>query len=287
MKAVSAIRVKINKKQMHVKTIGAILILSVTVYSCRTSKKLQSAMTKKDTTITLLVNPAESDSAKLVHTAFEKIRSNHIDFKTFSSKIKVDYKDSKQRNYDFNAFVRIQKDSVIWISIIAALGIEAFRVYITPDSVKIRNSLDKEAQFQSVSYIKELIKLPVDFFTLQDIIVGNPVFLDSTNVLMYKETEGSISLSTADSIFKQLLTMRKNDFAILHSKLDDVDATRNRTADFTYSDYTIIDGKLFSGDRKIAVAEKTRLEISLNIKQPEFDKPLNFPFNIPKNYKVK
>ncbi|MCC6287174.1 MAG: DUF4292 domain-containing protein [Chitinophagaceae bacterium] len=272
---------------MPVKTIGAILILSVTIYSCRSSKKLQSAITKKDTTITLLVNPAESDSAKLVHTAFEKIRSNRIEFTTFSSKIKVDYNDSKQRNYDFNAFVRIQKDSVIWISIIAALGIEAFRVYITPDSVKIRNSLDKEVQLQSVNYIKELIKLPVDFFTLQDIIVGNPVFLDSTNVLMYKETEGFISLSTSDSAFKQLLTMKKENFAIFHSKLDDVDATRNRTADFTYNDYTTIDGRLFSEERKIAVAEKTRLEISLNIKQPEFDKPLNFPFTIPKNYKVK
>lgn len=272
---------------MYVKIIGVILALSIVIQSCRSSKKLQSAMTKKDTTITLLVNPAETDSAKLVHTAFERIRANHIYFTTFSSKIKVDYKDSKQRNYDFNAFVRIQKDSVIWISVIAALGIEAFRVYITPDSVKILNRLDKEIQYRTVGYIRDLIKLPVDFYVLQDIIVGNPVFLDSANVLMYKETEGSISMSTADSFFKQLLTMRKDDFAILHSKLDDVDATRNRTADFTYNDYADVGGRLFSGNRKISVAEKTRLEIGLNIKQADFDKPLNFPFNIPKNYKVK
>lgn len=278
---------KINDIEMYVKIIGALLLLSITIHSCRSSKKLQSAMVKKDTTITLLVNPAESDSAKLVHTAFERIHANYIDFNTFSSKIKVDYKDNKQRNYDFNAFVRIQKDSIIWISVNAALGIEAFRVFITPDSIKIIDKLDKVVQFQSVNYVRELIKLPVDFYILQDIIIGNPVFLDSTNVLMYKETEGSISMSTSDAFFKHLLTVRKDDFAILHSKLDDVDATRNRTADFTYSDYSNISGKLFSGDRKISIAEKTRLEISLNIKQPEFDKPLNFPFNIPKNYKVK
>lgn len=273
--------------QRCVKTTVVLLVLCVTVYSCRSSKKLQSAMTKKDTTITILINPAESDSARLVHTAFEKIEANHINFNTFSSKIKVDYKDSKQRSYDFNAFVRIQKDSVIWVSVIAALGIEAFRVFITPDSVKIRDNLDKVIQYRSVNYIKELIKLPVDFYTLQDIIVGNPVFLDSTNVLMYKETESSISMSTADSFFKHLLTMRKDDFAILHSKLDDVDAARNRTADFTYGDYGNIDTRLFSGDRKISIAEKTRLEINLNLKQVEFDKPLNFPFNVPKSYKVK
>ncbi len=287
MKEVLGIPAKINVLKMHVKIIGAILLLGITMHSCRSSKKLQSAMTKKDTTITLLVNPAESDSAKLVHTAFERIHANHIDFTTFSSKIKVDYKDSKQRNYDFNAFVRIKKDSVIWVSVIAALGIEAFRVAITPDSVKIIDKLDKVVQNQSVHYIRELIKLPIDYYTLQDIIVGNPVFFDSTNVLMYKETEGSVSMSTADSVFKQLLTMRKYDFAILHSKLDDIDAALNRTADFTYNDFGNIEGRLFSSERKIAVAEKTRLEINLNIKQPEFDKPLNFPFNIPKNYKVK
>lgn len=244
-------------------------------------------MVKKDTVITMLVNPGESDSAKLVRTTFNKIHENHIDFTTFSSKIKVDYEDSKQRNYDFNAYVRIKKDSIIWISIIAALGIEAFKVCITPDSVKIIDKLDKVVQYRSVNYIKELIKLPVDFFTIQDIIVGNPVFLDSTNVLLYKETENSISLGTADKVFKQLLTLRKNDFAVLHSKLDDVDAVRNRTADFTYDDYATVGNKLFSHNRKIAVAEKTRLEISLDFKQPEFEKPLNFPFNVPKNYKVK
>ena len=272
---------------MPLRFIIFLAFLSTVIYSCRSSKKLQSAMVKKDTVITVLVNPNESDSAKLVRTTFGKINDNHIDFATFSSKIKVDYEDSKQRNYDFNAYVRIKKDSVIWISIIAPLGIEAFRVYITPDSVKIIDKLDKTVQYRSVNYIKELIKLPVDFFTIQDIIVGNPVFLDSSNVLLYKETENSISLGTADQVFKQLLTLRKNDFAILHSKLDDVDAVRNRTADFTYDDYVTVGNKLFSNNRKIEVAEKTRLEIYLDFKQPEFDKPLTFPFNVPKNYKVK
>jgi len=235
----------------------------------------------------LLVNPEEADSARLVHTAFGKIKDNHVDFKTFSSKIKVDYKDSKQRNYDFNAFVRIQKDSIIWISINAALGIEAFRVYITPDSVKVMDKLDKYVQYRSVGYIKEIVQLPVDFYILQNIIVGNPVYLDSSRVMMYKERENSITISTLGDFFKQLLSIRKDDFAILHSKLDDVDVVRNRTADFTYDNFININGKPFSTNRKIAVAEKTRLDVNLEYKQVELDKELSYPFNIPRNYKVK
>ena len=264
-----------------------ILMFSASIYSCRNSKKLQSAMSKNDTTITVVVSPAVTDSVKLLNMALEKIESNYINFTTFSSRVKVKYQDSKQRNYDFNAFVRIQSDSVIWISVIAALGIEAFRVYITPDSVKIIDKLDKTVQYRSVNYIRELIKLPVDFYTVQDIIVGNPLYFDTTNILSYRENENSISISTSDRYFKQLLTLRKNDFAILHSKLDDVDLVQNRTADFTFEDYTPVSNRMISLDRKISVSEKTRLEINLNLKQPEFDKQLSFPFNVPRNYKVK
>ncbi len=256
-------------------------------FSCRSSKKLQSAISKKDTLVAVVINPSETDSAKLVHDAFKKIEDNLIDFTTFSSKIKVEYKDNKQRNYDFNAFVRIRKDSIIWISINASLGIEAFRVFITPDSVIIMDKLDKKVQYHSVGYIREIVQLPVDFYTLQNMIIGNPVFLDSTQVIMYKETEDAISMSTMGDFFKHLLALRKDDFAILHSKLDDVDVVRNRTADFTYNDYMIISGRLFSTSRKIAVAEKTRLDVNMEFKQVEFNKALNYPFNIPRNYGTK
>lgn len=272
----------------YMRFVLAFLFLSGLVFtSCRSSKKLQSAITKKDTIITLLVNPAESDSVRLVHTTFDKIKNNRIDYTAFTSKVKVNYRDTKQRNYDFNAFVRIQKDSIIWISINAALGIEAFRVTVTPDSVKVLDKLDKYVQYRSVEYLREVVQLPLDYYTLQDLIVGNPVYLDSTNVVMYKERENSISLSTLGDFFKQLLTMRKEDYAILHSKLDDVDAVRNRTADFTYDDFVNVENRLFATKRKITVTEKNRIDIDLEYKQVEFDKAQTYPFNIPKNYKLK
>ncbi len=267
--------------------ISSLSFLIFILFGCRSSKTLQTVITKKDTVVTMLINPTESDSARVVHETFDRINSNYIDFHTFSSKIKVQYKDSRQRNYDFNAFVRIQKDSVIWISINASFGIEAFRVLITPDSVTILDKLDKNVQYRSVKYIRNIIQLPLDFLTLQDLIVGNPVYLDSTRVLLYKEKEQTISLSTMGDFFKQLLALRKEDYAVLHSKLDDVDISRNRTADFTFNDYMAINGRLFSTSRKITIAEKTSLNITLDYKQIDFDTPLSFPFNIPRNYQTK
>jgi hypothetical protein len=47
------------------------------------------------------------------------------------------------KNYDVNATMRMYKDSAIWLSANAVLGIEAMRVLITKDSVKLLNKLDK------------------------------------------------------------------------------------------------------------------------------------------------
>ena len=73
----------------------------------------------------------------------------------------------------------------------------------------------------------------------------------------------------------------------MHSKLDDLDITRSRTADLNYDDYENKKGKAFSSKRRITVAEKNKLDISLNFKQYEFDDAQSFPFSIPKNYKQK
>lgn len=243
-------------------------------------------MTKSDTLIVVVKNPTESDSAALVHEAIERLKTNHIDFNTFSAKIKVQYRDNKLRNYEFNTFIRIQKDQTIWLSINASLGFEAFRVLITPDSVKLIDKLAKTVKYHSVEYMKGIAQLPIDFYTLQDLVIGNPVYLDSTHITTYRERESSVSLATIGGFFKHLLSLRKTDYTLLHSKLDDIDPTRSRTADFTYNDYEYIEGRLFSTKRLITVAEKIKLDLSLDYKQVEFDKPLTFPFNIPRNYNI-
>ena len=70
-----------------------------------------------------------------------------------------------------------------------------------------------------------------------------------------------------------------------HSKLDDVDANRARTADLTYGDYEVKNGIRFSTYRRITVSEKKKLDIEMQFKQFDFNVELDFPFKIPRNYK--
>jgi hypothetical protein len=242
-------------------------------------------MTVKDTTA-VVAAPVESDSARMAHEAAARVQSPRIDFNTFSSKIKVDYRDSKDRKYDFNAFVRIRKDSIMWVSVIATLGIEAFRVRITPDSVIILDKVNKTVQYKPASYLREITQLPGDFNTLQDLIIGNPVFTNA-ELIAYQDEGGRINMSMIGPFFKHFMTLEKLNFDLLFSKLDDTDPARSRTASLVYDAYEPNGKWRFSNIRRVTLSEKTKIDVALEFKQVEFDRPLSFPFSIPKNYKLK
>jgi len=91
-------------------------------------------------------------------------------------------------------------------------------------------------------------------------------------------------LLSLGELIKNLITLNEADKSLLHSKLDDRDPARNRTADLTYSEYESKKGVPFSTKRRIVVTERNRLDIKLEFKQYDFNQEVSFPFSIPKNY---
>lgn len=268
----------------------AICIVSLALFatqSCRTAKQINKVVAPKDTTAVAVVNTSAEDSIKLVNTTMDKLHSHYIDFKTFNAKIKVEYEDSKGKKPDLNAVVRIVKDSAIWVSITASfLNFEVSRMLITKDSVILMDMREKEVQYRSLDYLQEVTEIPFTYTEIQDLFIGNPIFLDS-NIVSFKKTDGSVLISTAGKFFKHLLTLSTDNSLLLHSKLDDVDVSRNRTADITYGDFENKDGKDFSTYREVMVSEKNKVDIRLNYKQYEFNKELTITFRVPKNFKRK
>jgi hypothetical protein len=269
--------------------IGLLLVATIIMSfgSCRSTRKIQTVITTKKDTVQVVAVPdgGRADSLRYIREVYDRIQGNRIDFNTFSAKVKVDFEGSDGKKSDFNAFIRLKKDSVMWVSIIAALGIEGFKILITPDSVKVINKLDKVVQLRSVGYLREVAKIPLTFTELQDLIIGNPVYLDS-NIVSYKKDALTISLISVGELFKHLVTVTNGDYySLQHSKLDDVDPIRARTADITYGGFENKGGIRFSTIRRITVSEKTKLEIKLEFKQWDFNGDLSFPFNIPRNYR--
>src|SRR4029079_4865008 len=213
------------------------------VSSCRSTRKIQSAIsTKKDTVeVVKQTSDPHEDSVRFIKDNYYQILANRIEFETFSAKINTDYQGGDGKKYDVNVFIRMKKDSLIWISVNGALGIEGMRVLIDKDSVRILNKLDKEYQVRSLEYLTEVAALPLDLHTVQQLIIGNPVFLDS-NIVSYSTDGNIVSLVSDGKWFKHLISMDNNDHLILNSKLDDADPLKSRTCFLTYSDYKNDDG---------------------------------------------
>ena len=258
-------------------------VLLILFASCRSTRSIQSAISKHDTAQATISARTKNDSAQRMQAVLHALDTTRISYQTFSSKMAVDYSGSDGKKYNVNANVRMQKDSAIWISVNAVLGIEALRALVTRDSVKLLDKLNKTYTARSVDYLQEVTALPLDLATLQDLIIGNPVFLDST-VVSYKESQGVISILVIGKLFKNLISLNGADQTLLHSKLDDINPGRSRTADLSYSDYENKKGVPFSTKRAIAVSEKKKLDIRLDFKQYDFNQPVSFPFSISKNF---
>lgn len=261
-------------------------VVILLVASCRSTRKIRTAITKKDTVAAVVIpeGMTKADSARVIRETLAKMNEGRINYTTFSGKVNVDYQGMDGKKYDVNANIRMYKDSCIWISITAIFGIEGLRAYITKDSVKLLNKQDKIYTARSVAYLKEITALPLDLSSLQDILIGNPVFVD-TNMVSYNTTPQGITLISVGEFFKHLLTLN-NSYRVENSKLDDKDLLRSRNCILNYSSYETGDNVQFSTRRRILVTEKKNLDIKLDFKSFSFNETLSFPFSVPKNYKM-
>lgn len=270
------------------KNLALIGLLTLLLSACGSTRKVQTAISNKVDSLALTrqqLEAARADSMRFIRGQYDSLLSNRITFDRFSGKIDVDYEESDGKKMNLNVQVRIQRDSVIWLSLTAIFGIEGVRACITKDSVRVLNKQDKSYITRPISYLQELTALPLDLSTLQDLLVGNPIFLDSS-FESYSRGPGVISLQGNTSLFRKLLTIGETDKLITSYKLDDLDLLRPRTSYLTYAEYENKMGPWFARRRSVQVSEKKNISVRLNYKQYAFNETLSFPFSVPKNYKI-
>lgn len=262
------------------------------LYSCKPVKKVEkinSAITKLDTAQTVNIKHIDIvDSLQIIKNTVKKSLQQRVLFNTFNAKIKVDYS-GQESSDNYTIYLSMQKDSIIYLQIKGLFGVVGLQAIIDKDSVTIYKKVgDKYIQKRAISYLKEVTQIPFTFSTLQDLLIGNPVFVDSNNIVSYRTTNNNqLLVLTVGNIFKNLLTISNENLLITHSKLDDVELNHNRTCDITYSNFVTLADVQFSTYRSISVAEKSKLDVNMDFKEFTFNEPLKYTFIIPKKLKNK
>lgn len=278
--------IQVNNKFMS--RFFLIIVVIVLAASCKSARKIQAPP------VTIIVDTVvkspevtsvpKEDTAAIIKSYYELIQKNRINVTTFSAKIDINYRDNNGKKIDANANVRMYTDSVIWISLTGPLGIEGARVYITEDTVKILDKQEKIITVRSVAYLQEIINLPLNLRSLQDLLLGNPVFFDE-DIVSFSRSASTISFKNHGEFFINLLTIQDDNKQIINSRLDELDENQNRNSILNYAEYENKKGPLFSTRREILVTDTKKIDIELDFKQYSFNETLSFPFNVPKNYK--
>jgi hypothetical protein len=176
------------------------------------------------------------------------------------------------------------KDSQIYITIRGAMGVIGIKAFIKKDSVVLLYPLNKTKSIERkpISYLQEVVKIPFTFKTLQDLILGNPIFMDSSNILSYKSNNNHLQVSLMGRLFKNLVILNNDNTKVMHLKLDDIDINQHRTCDITYADHVNVGQYQFPLNRTISIVAPQKLDIQMEVKEFTFNEPVKYTFAIPR-----
>lgn len=105
----------------------------------------------------------------------KSLEKNAFDTEWMEGKARVKI-ESEKFNIGGTATIRLQRDEAIWVSV-KKFGIEGARALIRPDSFFFYNRLKGEFTAEPLSYIETKYKIPARYDLLQDIVLGNAVFM--------------------------------------------------------------------------------------------------------------
>ena len=205
-----------------------------------------------------------NDSSLLEKELIKKINSQNIspDWTSLNSKIKVN---KEGQEVTINAHIRIKKDSIIWISVKAPLGIEIFRTMITSDSIYYMNRINKNYFIKHISHIREVVKADVSFIKLQEIIFASP----------------NITVLNSD---KENYEILKDIFRVYKMELQEEE---DKKVSVRYSDYKVfseLGGLYFPEKIFIDIKSEEGFTAEINYIKIKFNKTSSISFKIPKSY---
>lgn len=207
-----------------------------------------------------------------------KLLEKKITCTTFSGKAKIDLV-SASISQSFSAQIDILKDSIIGVSL-RVLGVEGARVKITPDSIEIIDRLNQEYIPRDINFLKSAFQIDADFYDLQNLILGNPVYYDSAT-LNTGESDDKYVLLAETPVYKNTLWLSP-DYDILRMFIEDLIALRSLTLE--YSAYQKIEGRQFAFIRNIQLDAQDDLTAHVEFTKVEFDQPFGFTFTVNPKY---
>lgn len=207
-----------------------------------------------------------------------------IPFQHLSARINLSFELPDQQG-KAKAHLRMQRDSIIWLSIGSSMGIEVLRIQITPESIWVVNRDKRTYATYNFEQLSQQLGFPLSFGLLQALLLGEMPFKQAAQQYgSYQEDQHYIVHQQVHNLHVEnqinLKTRRMQRLTV-----KDEQTTNHLSID--YQDYVLLNATPFPQyikaelkgqpeNRANALVEYQKVEI--------MEGPQKIPFNIPSTY---
>lgn len=278
---------------------GFICLAVLGLSSCKTARVVSTTPTARPIS-----------SGKLIRN----IENNTFDYKFLSIKRINCQFDNGKTKASFKASIQAEKDKRI-VVLLSKLNIPVGRLFLTPDSVKYINYLDKTYFLDDYSYLSSVMDMDLDFQMVHAIISNNvlalrdekrekenrdlEVRIDSglyvlESVAKIKERKPNQRINTkkavrktpkliTDSPVRQAVYVDPDTFKLRKIRMEDVANSRN--LNIRFSDYTNVGKQLYPGEIFLQyISPDSNLEMRVRFANFSTEEESEIRFKVPDKF---
>jgi Domain of unknown function (DUF4292) len=242
----------------------------------------------------ILKAPLKEEGADFL---FRKLKEKELKFDWFSAKFSAEYANKGKKN-SFSGQIRIRKDSLIWISLTPMLGIEAIRLMISQDSVKLINRLNDTYFIGDYEYVNRFLNTNIDYDLLQSILLGNDLEHYEGSKFRASIDRGEYKLSTSErlklrkfvrntqenlKVLIQNIWLDPENFKITHIDVKEI-RRDNIKLESNYNNFELVGEQLFPRKMNYVIWAENTIKVHADFSKMVVNVPTQFPFKIPASY---
>ncbi len=225
------------------------------------------------------------DMNKMAHNPFYNNQLINSDWTYFTAKYEADIKVESQELSGSVSF-RIKKDSIIWFSVSAVMGIQILKGIITQDSAHILDVYNQKYYGLSILDLNRMQELPANISAIQALIIGN----SPTTDLILKDSiltnnEYTHNWVGNNALFNNFSASSKNK---IFTESRFADKGKMRKLVIGYTDRQLIENIAIPRKMSWSIIEQksdlNNLRLDLTLKTARFDAIPSYPFSIPADY---
>lgn len=181
----------------------------------------------------------------------------------------------EDQEVSLNINIELKKDSIIWASLSAPLGIELFRIQISKESIYFINRVTKTYFIKPISHISNYLKTEISFGEISEMITASPRI--PKDLYSFEEESNAYIIKSEKKRYK----IDRNKFCILEANI-----LRNNKSNLSvvFSEFKETSTYFFPHHYSVKTQSAEKFSATIKYSRVVFNQKQKIVFKIPNHY---